>query len=332
MANPLSIQDIATLINARIVGDHTVTINNVAPLHCAKPGELSFVSNAANASKLSNTNASAVIVTDEFSAQSPCATLIVTHPEYAFAKVAALFDPFIRKPAGIHPTALIDATASIAPSATIGPFCVIGKHVTIGEHAYLSSHVTIGDNATIGNDAFLHDKVSILHGCHIGSRVTLHAGVVIGADGFGLTRTPQGWHKMPQIGGVLIEDDVEIGANTCVDRGALKNTLIHRGVKIDNLVQIAHNVEIGEHTVIAGCTGIAGSTTIGKYCMIAGAANIGGHLTICDHTVITGNAMVTKSIDTPGVYSSGTGLLTNSKWRKMAVRLRQLDDFMKKRD
>lgn len=324
------IQHIATLINATLSGDDSLVISGVAPLHAAKSGDLTFFLSDVYRKDLPKSKASALIVHPKNREHCQGTLLITENVEYAFAQVAALFDTFEKPTPSIHPTAIIDPSALIDAEVYIGPHCVIGKRAHVQKNTTLLAHVIVGDDSQIGENTLLHPRVTLAHQVFIGNRVIIHSGAVIGADGFGLTQTKNGWHKIPQIGGVRIEDDVEIGANTCIDRGALTDTLIHRGVKIDNLVQVAHNVEIGENTVIAGCTGIAGSARIGKNCVIAGAVNISGHISICDQAVITGTAMVTHSITEPGIYSSGTGLFSNKAWRKMAVRLRQLDQFMKK--
>lgn len=324
-----SIADIAKRINAQVFGDERLQITGLAPIASAKSSELTYFLGGRYQTYLPKTQAAAVILSEKDRSLCPCTALVVDNPELAFAKIAALFDSYKKPSSGMHPTAVIAQTAVIGDGATIGPHCVIGENVVIGKNTILTSGVIVGDHVTIGDDCLFYPHVTLYHAVSIGHRVTVHAGAVIGADGFGLTRSKAGWEKIPQIGRVIIHDDVDVGANTCIDRGALVDTVIHKGVKIDNQVQIAHNVVVGAHTVIAGCVGIAGSTVIGKNCMIGGAVNINGHLNICDGAVFTGNAMVTKSIDQPGIYSSGTGIYENTKWRKMVVRLRQLDQFIR---
>jgi len=326
-----SIADIAHLISAKVIGDDQLQITGLAPLITAQTGHLTYLLGGRYQSLLSETTASAVILTKDDSKLCPVAALVVDNPEYAFAKVARLFDPYKKPKPGIHSSAIVAASAKIPDTVSIGAHCVIGEHTTVGDNTVLSPHVTVGDGVTIGVDCLLHPQVSVYQDCVIGDRVTLHPGVVIGAAGFGLTRTKTGWENIPQIGRVVIHEDVDIGANTCVDRAALADTVIHAGVKIDNLVQIAHNVVIGAHTAIAACTVIGGSTAIGANCMIGGATSISGHLTICDEVILTGCGMVTKSVSQAGVYSSGIGTFPNAAWRKMVVRLRQLDKFMKEK-
>jgi UDP-3-O-[3-hydroxymyristoyl] glucosamine N-acyltransferase len=248
----------------------------------------------------------------------------------AFVAAVHLFHPATSVTAGIHETAVIGKNCKIDPSVSIGPYCVIEENVTIGPKTRLMANVVVGEGSVIGEDCVLNRHVTLYHDVSLGSRVMLHSGVVVGADGFGFTQSQGHWIKVPQIGRVVIEDDVEIGANSAVDRGALTDTIIHKGVKIDNLVQIAHNVEIGEHTIIAGCVAIAGSVKIGKHCMIGGACNISGHLTIADWVVLTGTASVVSSIEEAGIYSSGINARPHREWVKTVIRLGQLNEIEKR--
>ena len=318
-----SIIELAKHVAATVLGDDQTRIHRLSPLKRALPGDLTFLTSAAYERYLPETKASAVIVTKEHADRCPTTALIVSNPEYAFAKIAQLFHPVKHPVAGIHASAVVAASAKVDPSAAIGAQCVIGENVVIGPRTVLHPGVVVNDDVVIGCDGLFYSHVTVYHGVTIGDRVILHSGAVIGSDGFGLAHHQGRFEKIPQLGSVVMGDDVEIGANTCVDRGALDNTIIENGVKIDNLVQIAHNVVIGAHTVIAGHASIAGSTTIGHHCMIGGAATVGGHLTVCDGTIFTGAAMVTKSIKTPGIYSSGTGLLPNKAWRKAVVHFRR---------
>lgn len=320
-----SIAELAKHISAKIVGDDQAIITQLAPIQRATAGELTFLTGGGGAYRryLSDTKATAVILTEADAKDCPTIALIVQNPEYAFAQIAHLFNPVRQPLPGIHPTAVIAKTASIAASVSIGAYCVIGENVAIGSNTVIHPGVIIHDDAVIGTDCLFYSHVTVYHRVEIGNRVILHSGVVIGADGFGLVQHNGTFEKIPQLGSVIIADNVEIGANSCVDRGALNNTIIETGVKIDNLVQIAHNVVVGAHTVIAGGTGIAGSTIIGKHCMFGGASTIGGHLTICDGVMLTGCAMVTKSIKAPGIYSSGTGLFPNKVWRSVVAKLRR---------
>lgn len=318
----ISLKSIAEKISAKIIGDENAVITKLAPLYRAGAGELSYLTNNHYRQYLKDTKATAVIVTEEHAENCATNALIVKNPELAFARVATLFLTEKKPSLGIHPTAQIAESAKIHSTASIGAYCVVGENSVIGERTTLLSHAAVSHDVKIGNDCFLHSHVTLYHAVVIGNRVTLHSGCVIGADGFGLAHDRDHFEKIPQLGSVQLHDDVEIGANTCIDRGALDDTIIETGVKIDNQVQIGHNVVIGAHTAIAGCVGIAGSTRIGRHCMIGGATAISGHLTICDGVVFTGMSMVTKSISTPDVYSSGTGLLPNKEWRKCAVKFR----------
>lgn len=321
-----SVSEIANHIAAKVIGDDQLQIARVSPIERAQAGELTFLTGGAYKRFLKNTKASVVILkeTDAEDFPETMTALIVSNPELAFSRVVRLLNPIQKPVAGIHSSAIIAPSAKIHPTVSIGACSVIGEHVVIGAGAVIGSGVSIGDGAVIGEESWCYSNVTLYHGVSIGNRVILHSGVVIGADGFGLANDQGRWEKVPQIGSVIIHDDVEIGANTCVDRGALENTIIETGVKIDNLVQIAHNVVVGAHTVMAGCSCVAGSAVIGKHCIIGGAATIGGHVTICDGVVFTGAAMVTNSVKEPGVYSSGTGLFPNLQWRKMVASLRRL--------
>jgi UDP-3-O-[3-hydroxymyristoyl] glucosamine N-acyltransferase len=226
---------------------------------------------------------------------------------------------------GVHPSAAVHPSAHVAPSACIGPLAVIGAHAVIGESTSIAGGSNIGEHVHIGRTCLLYANVTIYHDCVIGDRVILHAGAVIGADGFGIAMEAGRWHKIPQIGRVCIGDDVEVGANTTIDRGALDDTVIEEGVKLDNQIQIGHNCRIGAHTAIAGCAGIAGSTRIGRYCRIGGSAMIGGHLEIADHVEFGGATAVPKSILKPGTYTAVYPMSTHQDWLKNAAHIRHLD-------
>lgn len=319
-----SIKQIAEMISADIIGDETAIITQLAPLYRAKSGELSFLANNTYRHYLVNTQASAVILTAENAKTCTTTALVVNNPELSFAQIAKLFVTTRKPSAGIHSSAIISPAASIPASASIGAHCVIGEHVVIGERTVLMPGVMVSDHVTIGKDCVIYSHVTLYHSVILHDRVILHSGCVIGADGFGLAFDDNHFEKIPQLGAVIIHNDVEIGANSCVDRGALDNTIIEEGVKIDNQVQIGHNVVIGAQSAIAGSVGIAGSARIGRHCMIGGATAIGGHLTICDGVILTGMSMVTKSVKEPGIYSSGTGLLPNKQWRKCVAKFRKL--------
>lgn len=306
-----SLTQIAELLNAKVHGDASCVITGISTLENATPGDITFLDNTRYQKYLTKTKASAVILKSNYLEECPTNALIMDNPYLGFAKAAALFDAK-PKPTGIHPTAIIAINCEIHPTAIIGPYCVIGENVKIGAHS------------------LLHPRVTIYSDTQIGQRVVIHSGVVIGSDGFGFANDNGVWHKVPQLGGVTIGDDVEIGANTTIDRGALSNTIIEDDVKLDNHIQIGHNVHIGAHTAIAACTAIAGSVRIGKYCMIGGNTGFAGHIELVDRVVITGMSRVTSSIHQAGIYSSGSPIQPNSEWRKNSVRMRQLDDLAKK--
>jgi UDP-3-O-[3-hydroxymyristoyl] glucosamine N-acyltransferase len=325
-----TLEDIAKQIQAELKGDPHCEIERAEPLASATMGAITFLANPQYQDFLTQTQASAVILRSKDRDQCPTNALIVSNPELAFTQVLnLLYPPPAIKP-GIHSTVVIGENCQIDPLATIGAYCVIADGVKIGARTVVEAGTIIGAEVTIGADCHLYSRVTLYHRVVLGNRVILHSGAVIGADGFGLAHDGQRWVKTPQVGCVVIGDDVEIGANTTVDRGALQNTIIGKGVKIDNLVQVAHNVKIGDHTAIAGCVAIAGSVEIGRHCMVGGSAAINGHITITDGVILTGTAAVGQSISEPGVYSSGVGVQKNSIWRRNMVRFHQLDEMAKR--
>ena len=239
--------------------------------------------------------------------------------------MAALFERRQAREPGIHPNAVIDPTARIAPGAHVGPFVTVGARSVVGEGSVLGPGCIIGEDCVVGDGCELIARVTLVTRVRLGQRVLVHPGAVIGADGFGLAMDSGHWIKVPQLGGVVIGDDCEIGANTTIDRGALDDTVLEEDVRLDNQIQIGHNVRIGAHTAMAGCSAAAGSARIGRYCLIGGAAGVLGHLEICDRVVVTAMSLVTSSITEPGEYSSGTPLTDNRTWRKNAARFKQLD-------
>lgn len=320
----MSLGQIAKQLNAQLIGDPDILITGLASLQHAKPCDLAFLSNSRYVTQLQHTNAGAVIVRAEDIGAYTGAALVVLNPYAAYAGLTNLFDQTPKPSLGVHPTAVIAASASIDPTASIGAYVVIEDHVIIEQEVILESHVCIAKGSVIGKQSWLDKQVTIQHHCRLGERVRVHAGTVIGGDGFGFAPYQGQWHRIAQLGGVRIGNDVRIGANCSIDRGALDDTVIGNGVIIDNLVQIAHNVQVGDYTAIAANTGIAGSAVIGKHCIIGGASAIAGHLIICDHVQLTGRAMITKSISQAGTYSSGTSFLENNKWKKAVIGFRQL--------
>ncbi len=317
---------IAEHLGASLTGDPACQIHGITTLRLAGPGQISFLSNRKYARELAHTEASAVILTPGDQKQCPVFSVVIDDPHMAYAKIANLFHPRVRRAPGIHPSAEISASAVVDDSVTIGAHTVIEDGVMIYPRVSIDSGCVVKAGATIGEDTDVYANVVVADDVSIGRRVILHSGAVIGADGFGFAPRQDGsWMKIPQIGTVIIGDDVEIGANTCVDRGALGDTVIEAGVKIDNHVQVAHNVRIGMHTVIAGCTAIAGSTKIGKYCNIGGLTALSGHIEIADGVTITGSSAVSNSIKVPGIYSSGLPAIDARLWRRLIVRIKNLD-------
>ncbi|WP_215782567.1 UDP-3-O-(3-hydroxymyristoyl)glucosamine N-acyltransferase [Paludibacterium sp. B53371] len=309
-----------------------LAVTRVAPLEEAGPAELSFITHAKYRKQLESSAAGAIIISPRILEAVPVDRPVIVTPDpyLFFAKVATLFHPPKAAMAGIHPSAVIGEACRIAASAEIREQVSIGARVTIGERCRLMPGVVVGDDCVLGDDVVLYPNVTVYHQCLIGNRVAIHSGTVVGGDGFGLAWTGQDWFKIPQTGRVIIEDDVEVGANTTIDRGALADTVIRRGAKIDNLVQIAHNVQIGEYTAIAGCVGIAGSTRIGAYCTVGGAAMFVGHIEIADRTHIGGGTLVSKSIRQADNYASSYPLSTMKDWLSNAVHLRHLDELVQR--
>ena len=310
-----------------LIGDGEIPISGLGTLAGAGPNDISFLSNSKYRSQLAGTRAAAVILgpRDRDATDRP---RIVTQNPYAYmAKVSALLHPMARPAPGIHPSAVVDATARIAPDAAIGPHAVIAAQAVVGPGAVIGAGCYVGAAVDIGAASWLYPGVSIYAGCKLGQRAIVHSGAVIGADGFGLAPEAGRWLKVPQVGRVVIGDDVEIGANTTVDRGALEDTVIEDGVKLDNQIQIAHNVRIGAHTAIAACVGIAGSTVIGQHCVIGGAAMFVGHIQVADGVTISGGTLVSKSIDTPGTYTAMWSAAPHREWLKTVAQLRRLDSL-----
>ncbi|MBB6368121.1 UDP-3-O-[3-hydroxymyristoyl] glucosamine N-acyltransferase [Xanthomonas sacchari] len=323
--NSYTADEIAERFGLQVHGDGSVAVHGVATLAQAGPGQLSFLANPRYRAQLADSTAAVVVLRADDAEAAPGTALIARDPYVAFAKIAALFDVAPLRPPGIHPSASIDPSAQVAASAHIGAFVSIGARSVVGEGCVIGPGCVIGEDCQVGAGSELIARVTLVTRVRLGQRVRVHPGAVLGADGFGLAMDAGRWIKVPQLGGVSIGDDCEIGANTCVDRGALEDTTLEEDVRLDNLVQVAHNVHIGAHSAIAGCTGIAGSAKIGRYVMLGGAVGVVGHLEICDKVVVTGKSVVRNSIHEPGEYSSGTPLTDNRTWRKNAARFKQLD-------
>lgn len=325
-----TLAEIAAQLGGQVLGDGNVRIKQVATLEKAQAHHISFLTNRKYQSQLAATQAGALILGAADADASDKPRIISDNPYAYFARVSALLNPLPQPTVGIHPAAHVDPSAHIADTASIAATAVVEAGAVIGSHSVIAAGCYIGANVVIGEHVRLYPRVTIYHDCVIADRLIAHSGVVIGADGFGIAMDEGRWLKIPQIGRVVIANDVEIGANTTIDRGALDDTVIEEGVKLDNQIQIAHNVRIGAHTAIAGCVGIAGSATIGKYCRIGGSAGILGHLQIADHVEIAAFSLIGKSIKSAGSYAAIYPFSTSDEWRKNAVHLRHLDELVKR--
>lgn len=314
-------------VSAIISGDPNLVITGLSSLTNANASNLGFLANSQYRGQLQTTNAGAVLVTSADRDAFARSAIIVPNPYLAFAQLTHLFDPFVATEKTIHSTAVISPNAKIGRNVSIGAFVVIEDDVQIGDDTVLVSSVHIGRGVVVGMSCWIGHGVTIHHGCQLGNQVRIHAGAVIGAEGFGFATAEGQWHRIVQLGRVVIGDSVRIGANTTIDRGALDDTTIGDGVIIDNLVQIGHNVNIGAHTAIAAGTGIAGSVKVGSHCIIGGLVGIAGHLEITDRVHITGMSMITGTIKESGSYSSGSAYEKTSTWRKNAVRVRHLGEM-----
>jgi UDP-3-O-[3-hydroxymyristoyl] glucosamine N-acyltransferase len=323
----MTLAQLADQLGAELRGDADLVIRGVAALADAREGDVSFFANPRYRGQLAGTRASAVIVSPADAAGVNTAALLSDNPYAAYARAVRVLYPEAARRRGVHPAASVADGASIDPASWIDAGCVVDAGAVIEAGAQLGPGCIIGAGVRIGRDCRLIARVTVLAAAQIGKRTIVHPGAVIGSDGFGMADVEGHWEKVPQIGTVRIGDEVEIGANTTIDRGALGATIIEDGVKIDNQVQVAHNVVIGAHSAIAACVGIAGSTRIGRHCTLAGGVGVVGHLDLADHVHITGMSMVTHSISRAGTYSAGTPLMENRQWRRNAVRMKQLDDL-----
>ncbi|HEY4696525.1 MAG TPA: UDP-3-O-(3-hydroxymyristoyl)glucosamine N-acyltransferase [Gallionella sp.] len=324
------LSEIAARFGGRVLGDAEVRVSQIATLEAAQPDQISFLTNSKYRAQLADTRAGAVIMAEADADSTGLPRIISDNPYAYFARVSALLNPLPEVRPGVHPSAVIGAGAKIDDSASIAATAVIGVGATIGAHSVIGEGCSIGANVVIGCRARLYPRVVVYHDCVIGDDLIAHSGAVIGADGFGIAMDQGRWIKIPQIGRVVIGNDVEIGANTTIDRGALDDTVIEDGVKLDNQIQVAHNVRIGAHTAIAGCVGIAGSTSIGRYCRIGGSAGILGHLEIADHVEIAAFTLIGKSIREAGSYAAIFPFSKTEDWRKNTVHLRHLDDLVER--
>ncbi len=323
---PHTLRELAERFALGLKGDPALTIHGVCGLSPGRPGCLSYLADPKFHKQLAGTAASAVVLTAPAAEAYAGAALIAPNPLLAFARIAALFDAYRDFPAdSVDSTAVIGAGVRLGPGSCIGPHAVIADGAEIGDGCFIGPNCVVGQRAQLGAGVRLASQVFVWHGVRIGARCNIEPGAVIGGRGFGNAPTPEGWVEVPQLGSVVIGDDVEIGANTCIDRGALEDTIIEAGVKIDNLVQIAHNVHIGAHTAIAACVGVAGSTRIGERCLVGGACGISGHIEIGDGVILAAGSMVTKSLPGPGHYAGPLPAALARDWRRDIARLRRLE-------
>jgi UDP-3-O-[3-hydroxymyristoyl] glucosamine N-acyltransferase len=302
---PLTLGQIVERLGGRVAGDANTVVRQVASLESADERHISFFTGGRHRGKLAATRAGALIVGPDGEGETTRPRIVADNPYLYFARVSQLFNPLVSQPAGVHPSAVVASSAQLGARVSIGAGCVVGENVRIGD------------------DSCLYPRVVVYAGCALGRRVIVHSGVVIGADGFGIADDGGRWVKIPQIGAVRIGDDVEIGANTTIDRGALDDTVIEEGVKLDNQIQIGHNTRIGAHTAIAGCVGIAGSADIGRHCTFGGAAMVLGHLKIVDHVNISAGTFISRSILKPGTYTGIYPVDEHDNWARAAAWLRR---------
>jgi len=327
---PLRLAELAVRFGCELQGDPDALVERVAPLQEAGPGALAFLANRRYRRFLAGTRATAVVLDADAAAGCPVAALIARNPYATYARIAQLLHPVPPVAGGRHPSAVVEAGARVDPSAWVGALAHVAAGAVIGPRACVGPGSVVFAGAQVGADTRLVARVTLGEGVRIGQRCLLHPGCVVGADGFGQALDAGVYVKVPQVGSVVFGDDVEVGANTTIDRGAIGDTVIGDGVKIDNQVQIGHNVRIGEHTAIAGCAGISGSTVIGRRCMIGGMVGVVGHLEICDDVALTGRTMVSSSIRQPGVYSSALHADEAKRFRRNAARFRQLDELARR--
>jgi UDP-3-O-[3-hydroxymyristoyl] glucosamine N-acyltransferase len=316
---------LAAQFGCELVGDANVVVNRVGTLAGAAPDAVTFLANSLYRAQLADTRAAAVILAPRDRDACPVASLVHPEPYLAYARIAASLHPPTSAVPGVHMSAVVAASARVAASAQVDAQAVIGSDCTVAEDAVIGAGAVLGTNVSVGKGTRIGPRVTLLDGVRVGARCIVHPGAVIGADGFGFAPNRGTWQKIPQVGGVVIGDDVEIGANTTIDRGAIEDTVIEDGVKLDNLVQIAHNVRLGAHTIMAAMSGVAGSTKVGRRCMIGGGTVMVNSLTICDDVMFTFHSIVTRSVDKPGTYSGHLPAEEAGLWRKNAARFRSLD-------
>jgi len=321
----ITLGELAVRYGLELAGDPDLAIDGVAALAAATPGKLSFCTGPKHRKQLAGTRATAVVLPRELAGDCPVAALISERPYASFARIAGSLYPPAAVKAGVAAGVQVAGSATVAASAWIGPHAVVGEGAVIGERCSIGPHCVIEDGARLGDDCRLQAGVTICHGVSVGARCVFKPGAVVGSDGFGFAPDVDGYVKVPHLGIARLGNDVEVGANSTIDRGTIEDTVIGDGVKLDNQVQVGHNCRIGSHTVIAGCVGISGSTIIGSRCMIGGAVGIAGHLEIGDGVIVTGYSLVTHSLPGPGTYSSGMPAIEAAKWRKAVARLHRLE-------
>src|SRR5258706_3149636 len=309
MPGPFTLAQIANRLGGRVAGQQEVLIQQVGSLERAGPGQITFLSNSRFRAQLAGTGASAVVLGADAEGLTGLPRIVSGDPYSYFARVSQLFNPRITQAAGVHPSANVAPSAKLGERVSIGPGCAVGEGVILGD------------------DSCLYPNVVVYPGCRIGARAIIHSGAVIGADGFGIARDEGRWVKIPQIGAVKIGDDVEIGANTTIDRGAMDDTVIGDGVKLDNQIQIGHNCRVGAHTAMAGCVAVAGSADIGSHCTIGAGALILGHLSICDHAHVSADTVISRSIRKPGTYTGMFPADDNESWARNTAVVRHLADL-----
>lgn len=327
---PVTLGELAVRFGCELRGDPAASVDSVAALSQAGPRAITFLANPKYVAQLKDTRAGAVILDAKSAGSSPVPALVVANPHATYARIATLLHPDPPVNPGVHRHATVEPGAHIDPSSEVGAHAAIGANVRIGARCFIGPGTVIERDAVIGDDSRLVARVFIGRGVKMGVRCVVQPGAVIGGDGFGFAPEKKTWVKVPQVGGVTIGDDVEIGANTTIDRGALDDTLIETGVKLDNLIMIAHNVRIGEHSAIAAQSAVAGSSVIGKRCILGGRAGLTGHISLCDDVVVLGTSFISHTITKPGVYSSALPSEEAGAWRRIVARIKRLDSMAKR--
>jgi UDP-3-O-[3-hydroxymyristoyl] glucosamine N-acyltransferase len=322
--------ELAARLGAELAGDGGCAITGLGTLEDGGPGDIAFLANPRYRRHLSETRVSAVLLRQEDRDACRTGALVCKDPYLAYARVAALLYPEPTVAGGVHASAIVAPGATVDPTAWIGPAAVIEEQARIGPRAFFGRGCILGRGTVVGADCRLVARVTVCHDCVLGERCLVHPGAVIGSDGFGQANDGGRWVKVPQLGRVVVGDDVEVGANTTIDRGSLRDTVIGDGVRLDNLIQIAHNVEVGDHTAMAAFAGVSGSTRIGRHCTLAGASGLVGHISLADNVHVSGMTMVTHSITEPGVYSGNVPAIPNREWRKNIARFNHLDEIARR--